>query len=588
MEKNTNSKIMFGIDLGTTNSCASYLKGDMPHIVQINGQNTVPSCILLSNGEYTVGKLAYDQRYSESVIYSVKRRMGEDITLPITDFITGEVKTLTPTEASSLILKHIKEESQKQLGYIDEVTITVPAYFSPIQKQETLNAAKMAGFQTVYIINEPTSAAIAHQLIEKPKGTERVMIFDLGGGTFDVSVVSILEAQQDTDNTLEGMYQFEPTTANSIVKVIATDGSTTIGGDDVDKFILRKALFQSSRTEEKLISFPKEGEVYETALLTIERYKKRGVGGTFYAGDYPPIKLTEDDLRSGYFLCLNMTKKIVERVLSQYSDITRIILVGGSTKSPYVKEFLEQFGIPVQSSFEQDLIVSLGACVNTASRNGAASVDIFDIATDTISIETTSDFLPIIIKGDSLPAKGNTQVKISNGKTANIKMYLGVDGVNLLGTLTLTPQSTTDIIDIQLTLSLDNILTVKATSKDKKVEAEIELNQMQKTGLTQEELIHKKRLGKLKQYNHYCTTFVSDIFKYADKAELIEQYESSESKDEFYSSNKTDFAYVASKYKELMNNTAENNFMYSNTGKVGEATLDTTPQKKSKLSDVYN
>ena len=204
-------KRAIGIDLGTTNSCASYYKyvegqhSGAPIVIPMNGNPTLPSCVSLVNGEYVVGEESYKQRYLPNTIYSVKRAMGVKEEVSLTDSVTGETRTLHPKEVSSIILRSMRETIIKDFGSVDQVTITVPAYFTALQKQLTQEAGILAGFKEVSIINEPTAASLAYQL-ETTDKTETVLVFDLGGGTFDVAVCELIPKTDDLPNEEEDIF----------------------------------------------------------------------------------------------------------------------------------------------------------------------------------------------------------------------------------------------------------------------------------------------------------------------------------------------------------------------------------------------
>ena len=226
--------VSFGIDLGTTNSCISMMRAgtSVPKVIPLRNGNTLPSCVMLNrDGTFTVGIDAYNKRFEKSTIYSVKRYMGSD---KIIHLESGSCcKDSTPEEVSAEILKELVIEASEYVGcdIIKDVTITVPAHFNDAQRRATQTAGRLAGLNVIGIINEPTSAGLLYG-IDNAKSNQTIIVYDLGGGTFDVSILKVTKELKSFPmlgiNT-NGEYN------KTAINIIANDGDVHLGGDDIDK-----------------------------------------------------------------------------------------------------------------------------------------------------------------------------------------------------------------------------------------------------------------------------------------------------------------------------------------------------------------
>ena len=574
-----------GIDLGTTNSCISWyrtVKGadkGSPKIVELDGKATIPSCVLFRDDKFIVGKEAYEKRYTDSVVYSVKRLMGTQEPIELVDAVMQTRIQLTPTEVSAEILKAIASKSGYMLGEIEDVTITVPAYFTPTQKEETKRAGELAGFKNINIINEPTAASLAYQLDVEEK--ETTMIFDLGGGTFDISIVEISPIKdtkkKNGNDFLEEFYGLDDSAAlsgNTVIKVLDSDGNSKLGGDDIDQYILRRAVFVA---QQKGKTFPtlENREERERAILSIESFKKMHMGGTITLDDGSELPVSLDSIKFGYNKVMKKCMDLVQPFIEKHrSRISKIILVGGSTKSPFVAEYLKGFigDLPIYSELNPDEAVGLGASVNSAIKSGEiADLCFFDVLQDSLSIETEDGkLLTILEKNAVLPTTGSQNIEIAVGNIANIKVYMGsgyADKAEYLGHVQLTPQSNKEVINLEFMIDLDSILHIKATSRtssvykklinisnmSRKVDVEV-VNEEHK----RQERVHKRRISNLTTTLNECRK-IGKIMQEErlNKIEaLLSEYRSAEDKVAFYQEHKKDFTLMTKKYGYYLTKTA--------------------------------
>ena len=318
--KDSSIKNVFGIDLGTTNSAISIVKTGDPEIIHLNnGRDTLPSCVMWKDGKFIVGDEAYNNKGLSNVQYSVKRMM-EDPSATVT-FKDGEnEKVMTPTEVSAEILKGIVRATDGLYGTVHDVVVTVPAYFNDIGKRNTMKACELAGLNLIALENEPSAAALDYTP-PADRDTEDVIIYDLGGGTFDITLASIIKSKADDFDA----YEFDNTTkssASKIIKPLALGGDGHLGGDDIDDELLKIVLkkmgidqFDLSERERKIF----------TARL--ERLKKAGIDQTYeseFEGDLldgthfsKKVIIGPDDFEAATLPIYKKTRKIMNSVLAE-------------------------------------------------------------------------------------------------------------------------------------------------------------------------------------------------------------------------------------------------------------------------------
>ncbi|GAA0330795.1 molecular chaperone DnaK [Oceanobacillus sp. FSL W7-1293] len=392
------SKII-GIDLGTTNSCVSVMEGGEAVVIpNPEGNRTTPSVVSFKNGERQVGEVAKRQAITNpDTVQSIKRHIGTDYKVTI-----GE-KDYTPQEISAIILQHIKSYAEDYIGEsVDKAVITVPAYFNDAERQATKDAGKIAGLEVERIINEPTAAALAYG-IDKEDQDQTILVYDLGGGTFDVSILDI------GDGTFE---------------VVATAGDNRLGGDDFDEVII-KHMVEEFRKENG-IDLSKDKMAVQRLKDAAEKAKKdlSGVAQTqislpfITAGEAGPLHLEMtlsrakfDELSSDL---VERTMKPTRRALSDAGlsskDIHKVILVGGSTRIPAVQEAIKkELGQDPSKGVNPDEVVALGAAIQGGVLQGdVKDVLLLDVTPLSLGIETMGAvFTKLIERNTTIPTSAS-------------------------------------------------------------------------------------------------------------------------------------------------------------------------------------
>lgn len=409
--------VCFGIDLGTTNSCISMMKSNttIPTVIPLDDGLTIPSCVMLNeDGSLTVGKEAYEHRFEQSTIYSVKRLMGSasKVTLRNGD---REV-VLTPEEVSAEILKAIVVQAEKTVGkdIVKDVTITVPAHFNDTQRRATRRAGELAGLNVVGIINEPTSAGLLYGL-DNAKSNQTILVYDLGGGTFDVSILRVTkELRQFPMLGINVNEEYNKTAIN----IIANEGDVKLGGDDIDNavmdYVLDDLTVQSGLSPNKIKELISTRGL-EELKLRLEKAKKAKQGLILYNldGKEYTVKLSGDKYIKAYEPIFNRTYELVSQAMANagIANIDHIVLVGGSTKSDIIRDMLkDKFPhINIMNTFEPDLSVALGASISSATSLGLSSAaTITDVVPMSIGILSTDEngntiFTKMLKKDTQLP-----------------------------------------------------------------------------------------------------------------------------------------------------------------------------------------
>ena len=375
------SKII-GIDLGTTNSCVAVMEGGKPVVIaNTEGARTTPSVVAFTKtGERLVGEPAKRQAVTNAdhTISSIKRHMGSDYRVTIDD------KKYSPQEISAMILQKLKADAESYLGEkVSEAVITVPAYFNDAQRQATKDAGKIAGLDVKRIINEPTAAALAYGLDNENE--QKIMVYDLGGGTFDVSIIEI---------------------GDGVIEVLATNGDTRLGGDDFDNKITQYMLSEFKRTEGVDLSGDKMA--MQRLREAAEKAKKELSSATTTNINLPFITATAEgpkhfDMNLTRAKFDELTHDLVERTVIpvqnalkdaglEMSDISKVLLVGGSTRIPAVQDKVRQLtGKEPNKSLNPDECVAIGASIQggkLAGDAGAGDILLLDVTPLTLSIET--------------------------------------------------------------------------------------------------------------------------------------------------------------------------------------------------------
>ena len=389
---------MVGIDLGTTNSCVAYMEnGEAVVIPNAEGGRTTPSVVaFLKDGERVVGAAAKRQAVTNSqrTFFSVKRDMGTDNRVKV------DGKTYTPQEISAIILQKLKADAEAYLGEpVTDAVITVPAYFSDSQRQATKDAGRIAGINVLRIINEPTAAAMAYGM---DKGAaQKIMVYDLGGGTFDVSVLDV---------------------QNDMIEVLATAGNNRLGGDDFDSCIA-SYLVDAFRQQENIdlthepAAMNRIREAAEKAKIELSSATTASVNLPFLTADASGAKHLEMTLTRAKFdeLTAHLVEATTGPVKQALSDagltpaqLSRVLLVGGSTRIPAVQQAVKRLtGKEPSRDINPDECVAMGACLQGGVLSGqVAGLLLLDVTPLSLGIETMGDvFSRIIDRNTSIPVQ---------------------------------------------------------------------------------------------------------------------------------------------------------------------------------------
>ena len=395
------SKII-GIDLGTTNSCVAVMEGkDAKVIANPEGNRTTPSVVAFKNGERIVGDAAKRQMITNpNTVYSVKRLMGTD------KKVTLEGKEYTPQEISAMILTYLKDYAEAYLGEkVDKAVITVPAYFNDAQRQATNDAGKIAGLDVERIINEPTASALAFGVDKDQNVEHKILVYDLGGGTFDVSILDI------ADGTFE---------------VLATAGDTHLGGDDFDNKII-DWLADNFKKEHNIDL--KADKMASQRLKEAAEKAKKDLSGTLQtqislpfisAGPEGPLHLEATLTRAQFDA---MTKDLVDRTMIPVrnalrdahltsSDLDQVLLVGGSTRIPAVQEAVKnELGKEPNKSVNPDECVAIGAAIQGGVISGdVKDVLLLDVTPLSLGIETNGGVMTVMIPRNTTIPTSKSQI----------------------------------------------------------------------------------------------------------------------------------------------------------------------------------
>jgi len=517
------SKIL-GIDLGTTNSAMAIVEGGQPKIIEnAEGQRTTPSVVAINkNNERLVGQLAKRQGAvnPENTLFSVKRLIGrrwddEEVQrdkdlLPYKIVKSGDAvkvvmngKEYAPEEISAMVLQKLKADAEARIGEkIEEAVITVPAYFDDAQRQATKVAGEIAGLKVNRIINEPTAAALAYGFDKKKD--EKIVVYDLGGGTFDVSILEVAYDASSEQNTVE---------------VKSTNGDTHLGGDDFDQKIINWTIEEFKKQEgtdlsKDPIALQRIKDAAEKAKIELSTAMETEINQPFIANDengvkHLMLKLSRSKLEElvGDLAdkTLDPCKKALDDAGLKVSDIDEVILVGGMTRMPLIQQVVEKFfNKKPNVSVNPDEVVAIGAAVQAGNLQGDIKGDLLllDVTPLSLGIETLGGVMTKLIERNTTIPASKSQIfstAADNQPSVEIVVLQGeremANDNRQLGKFTLTgiPPAPRGIPQIEVTFDIDanGILHVKAIDKATNKEAQITITAS--TNLSKEEIEKMKK-----------------------------------------------------------------------------------------------
>lgn len=481
---------IIGIDLGTTNSCVAVLEGGEPMVItNAEGNRTTPSVVgFAKNGERLVGETAKRQAVTnpERTIASIKRHMGEDYNVSI------DGKDYTPQDISAMILGKLKADAEAYLGEkVTEAVITVPAYFTDSQKQATKDAGKIAGLDVKRIINEPTAAALSYGL-DKESGHHKILVYDLGGGTFDVSILEL---------------------GDGVFEVLATSGNNKLGGDDFDNAILN--FMTETFARENGIDLKKDTMAMQRLKEAAEKAKKELSSAQSTNINLPFITVNENgplhlnmDLTRAKFD--QLTAKLVEGTIEPMkkamsdagvsnSDIEKVILVGGSTRIPAVQDAVKTItGKDPFKGINPDECVAIGASIQAGVLTGEVNdVLLLDVTPLSLSIETLGGVATKLIERNTTIPTKKSQVfstAADNQSAVDIHVMQGeremAAGNITLGRFQLTgiPAAPRGVPQIEVTFDIDANGIVNVSAKDLGTGKEQSITITSSTNLSEDEI----------------------------------------------------------------------------------------------------